>query len=179
MRARNAPLLLLLLLVAAGGAMAPGCRRGPPERHPPISDELADRVSRAASSLAAELADQPGLLPPEPEERTPLVLVFFDHGESPGQRPLGPRPVRGGSLAYDRLRASTRSRPAEHWVVMTDPTAERVIYWAPVSSPGLLRLEYPPHGVDGCLVGVVQVALHGLLHIAWRGANSPIVEIHE
>jgi hypothetical protein len=138
--------------VGARGSGLPATRAGEVET---VGQELAETLTRTVSAFVSELNGSPDALPQEPDGRLRVIAVDFDTGL---RLPRGPFPVRDGSLAYDRQRASLRREPPDLWVVMTDPSGREPLYWVPVSWRTRVRLEAPGRGQSDARGVMVAVA---------------------
>ena len=138
--------ICLLALAACRCAGSPPATTVPPTSAPPTvtpSDALADQMTETVTQLVAALERDPGLVPSEPDDTTPVVMLFANYRPDRTTSFVGPFAAPGGSLGLARSRAAARTRPPESWIVMTDEKATRVLYWAPVGKMDRLRVELP------------------------------------
>jgi hypothetical protein len=103
---------------------------------------VAQRMIRVATPVLGQLWDSPEDLPRTLEDSDAIATVSGLANASDGltlQRISDAG--RAGSLRYERVRASRRSRPPEYWALVFDAEIENVAYWALVANPRRARAE--------------------------------------
>jgi hypothetical protein len=135
---------LLASLLLAGPACSPP-KSG--EEREMISEEQARAMTETVHEHLRLLDRIPGLLPPEPELKTSVGLYLFEVGaEGKGAPAEVVNPPRG-SLRISRELAARRVTPPDYWALVTDEEGSRVLYWAPVETPG--RWHGAEHSTEG------------------------------